>query len=117
VKEKNNAAEYSLRNAVVIEILRHRPHRELPITASCMASFDLDAEVVSPEPATYTLPLPTLVRIGVPVLQPRADDHSSWEIVTDRIWLLCLQRASVWQLAGLARGLELCSSNSKVGCS
>jgi hypothetical protein len=104
----------SPRGAIFVEPLRYRPHREFPIAASCVASLDFDTERISAKPSTNSLPLAALPWISIPVPEFRAYDHSSWNVDADGIWLLCLQRASVWELASLGRGLNVSCRDTKL---
>jgi hypothetical protein len=79
-----------------------------------VASLDFDTEIISAEPSTNSLPLATLTWIGIPVPEFRADDHSSWDVDANWIWLLCLYGASIWELTGLDRSVNVSRRNSKL---
>ena len=104
----------SVRDTILVEPLGHRPHRELPVAASCMACLNFDTEEVFAEPSTHSLPLTALAWIKIIVPESRTNDHSAWYVESDRVWLLCLQCASVVKLTSLGRGLNISGRDSKL---
>ena len=104
----------STRAVICVEPLGHRPHSKFPIAASCVACLDFDTEAISAEPSSNSLPLATLTWISISIPEFRADDRSSWNINADGVWLLCLQRASVWELTSLGRSLNVSCRNSEL---
>jgi hypothetical protein len=86
-----STSERSVRSAIFVETLRHRPYRELPVATPCVASFHSDAEGVSPKPPAHTLPFSTLTRVSIPISESCAYDRSSGKIMANRIWFLRLQ--------------------------